>query len=233
MTDGHTDLLLAKLALEVYARYQRELVEALDLCPFARRAREQGAVRVTACTDEDPSLSAVLALADALAEDAGVEIGLLVFPRVRLARPAWQRFVGELHGLDAANPRPMARQFAAAAFHPEAEADLESPARLVSFLRRTPDPTIQLVRHAVLQRVRAHDPPETTYVAPADLDAYLAALRAQPAEPRRTVAERIARANLETVRAMTPGRVEALLKDIVRDRDARYAPLGVPPRGGY
>jgi hypothetical protein len=230
MADHPIDAELKARALEVYARYQREIVEALDLCPFARRAREQCAVRVTPCTDEHPALDTVLALADALAEDPSVEIGLLVFPRVRIERPAWQRFVGELHGLDAATPRPMARQFASAAFHPDAEADLESPARLVSFLRRTPDPTIQLVRHAVLQRVRANDPPETTYVAPADLDAYLAALRAHPAEPRRTVAERIAHGNLETVRAMTAARVAALLEDIARDRDARYAPLGVPPR---
>jgi hypothetical protein len=228
--DNELERALEAAARKVYARYQREIVEGFNFCPYALRAREDGAVRVEVCLEADPSHETVLAMADALAQDSAVEIGLLLFPRVFIERLPWQRWVGELHALDAATPRPLAKLFAAAAFHPDAEPDTASPARLVSFIRRTPDPTIQLVRLSVLQRMRARDPAETTFVAPQDLDAYMKSLKENPPESRLPLHERIARANLETVRAQTPEHVRAILDDILRERDEAYAPLGVAPR---
>ena len=56
--------------------------------------------------------------------------------------------------------------FAMAAFHPDAAADLDDPERLIPFLRRTPDPTIQLVRQEALERVRGRHPQGTAFVDP-------------------------------------------------------------------
>ena len=71
---------LRREAIRLYRRYQAEIVEALNLCPWAERARLEGRVRETVlfCTtlDEEPTLDAI----DSLARDPAVEIGLLLFP---------------------------------------------------------------------------------------------------------------------------------------------------------
>ncbi|HVV48171.1 MAG TPA: hypothetical protein VHO06_00795, partial [Polyangia bacterium] len=66
---------------------------------------------------------------------------------------------------------------------------------LVSRLRRTPDPTLQLVRAELLERLG----PE--------------------------VSGEIARANFAAVGARTPAALDDLLDDLRRDRDAAYARL--------
>lgn len=217
-------------ARAVYARYQREVVEAFDFCPYAMRARTEGAVRVEVCARERVTHEELLPLVDRLADDERVEIGLLLFPRLFIARTDWQRFVGALHDLDAKIERPARKQFAFAAFHPEAEPDTATPARLVSFIRRTPDPTIQLVRLSVLARVRARDPRETTYVPPDELDAYLRAIQAAPAEARLPLHERIARANLATVQQRGIAAISAVLDSILDERDRLYTSLRERPR---
>jgi hypothetical protein len=63
----------------------------------------------------------------------------------------------------------------------------------VPFIRRTPDPTLQLVRASLLDRLRGE--------AAAD----------------------VGRANLATVSARGLSALDALLADIRRDRDASYA----------
>lgn len=221
---------LIDAALAVYRRYQSEIVEAFDFCPYARQAREEGAVRVEVLCDAQPRHEAALAVADALAQDPKIEIGLLLFPRVFVHRFDWQRFVAELHDLDARTPRPMSKQFAAAAFHPDAEPDLQTPARLVSFIRRTPDPSIQLVRLSVLSKMRARDPKETLYVPPDELEAYVRRLSEGAIEQRIPLAERIARANHQTVCSRGAEHVRAAMDDILRERDERYRALGERPR---
>lgn len=228
-THSHDDALI-EAARAVYGRYQREVVEGFNFCPYAKQARDEGAVRVEVCLDREPSHERTLEIADALAEDRQIEIGLVLFPRVFLRRLEWQRFVGEVHDLDAKTPRPMAKQFAAAAFHPEAAPDTGSPSRLVSFIRRTPDPSIQFVRISVLARMRARDPKETTYVAPDELDAFVKKLAEGPSESRLPLHERIARANLDTVRTQGVAHVQAIMDDILRERDERYRALGEPAR---
>jgi len=220
------DAALIEAARAVYGRYQREIVERFDFCPYARKARNDGAVQVEVCLLQEPSHESVLQIADAIAENRRIEIGLVLFPRVFVSRLDWQRFVGEVHTLDAQRPRPMAKQFAAAAFHPDAEPDMSSPSKLVSFIRRTPDPTIQFVRLSVLAPLRTRDPEETTYVPPDELDAFVKNLFEGPTEPRLALHERIARANLDTVRTQGVAHVRAIMDDILRERDERYRALG-------
>jgi hypothetical protein len=96
--------------------------------------------------------------------------------------------------------------------------------------RRTPDPSIQFVRISVLARMRARDPKETTYVAPDELDGFIKRLSEAPLEQRLPLHERIARANLETVRERGVAYVRGLLDAILRERDERYAALGEATR---
>src|SRR6267142_2316406 len=103
-------------------RYLREFVEALELCPFARRCRESG----------------------------------------RLAR---------------------------------------------RFLRRSPDPTLQLVRIATLERVRSGRPAGSVYVDPSKLRAD----ELRSLEAPLSVSEQIARANLRTLRQHDAAGLQRLL----------------------
>ncbi len=104
-----------------------------------------------------------------------------------------------------------------AAFHPDAEPDTDEPERLIPFLRRTPDPTIQLVRASVLDRVRAGTPQGTQFVDVSDLDANL-----EYAVPLR---ERIARVNLATAERMGVAELKRRMDAIVEDRHATYEKL--------
>ncbi len=104
-----------------------------------------------------------------------------------------------------------------AAFHPDAAPDTTHAERLIPFLRRTPDPSIQLVRASALERVRAGSPEGTQFVDAAALD-----LRAVYPLPLR---ERIARANLATAQRIGIGELTRRLDEILRDRQETYAAL--------
>jgi hypothetical protein len=217
-------------ALRVYARYQREIVEGLRLCPWAEPARRAGRVRQRVLLDERPGPARLLEALDAFADDASVDIGLILLPRVRAGRADFERMVARLREFDrqrALGGGPPVRM-AMAAFHPEADVDLRSPERLVPFLRRTPDPTIQLVRRSVLDDLRARDRAHgTAMVDPTAID--LATFLATP--PAKALHERVAEHNLATVRSLGAAEVERRIAAIRADRDAAYAALGIEGTG--
>jgi hypothetical protein len=97
---------------------------------------------------------------------------------------------------------PPAPSFFIAAFHPAAPVTFSTPPQLVSFVRRTPDPTLQLVRASALRRVTGEDP---------------------------TVSDDVTRRNFETVNERGAAALDAVLRDLRRDRDETYARLGARP----
>jgi hypothetical protein len=209
---------LEREALRVYARYQLEIVEGLSLCPWARRARLEGRVRQRVLLLRSADPTPVVASIAELAADPTIDIGLLLFPRLELDADGFERFVAAARLADEAG-RPLGGvPFAMACFHPDAAPDLADPERLIPFLRRTPDPTVQLVRRSVLDEVRASAPHGTCFVD----ELQLGAVPLEPAElpPLR---ERIARSNLETLRRVGLDEVSALLDQIRADRDRAYA----------
>jgi hypothetical protein len=114
-----------------------------------------------------------------------------------------------------------------ATFHPDAEADVASGERFIPFVRRTPDPTIQLVRFELLERARARHPSGTEFVDIRFLDPR--GLSQGPAPP--SLRERIAEQNLLQAQHFGVERLEALLSDIRDDRNRSYAKLaGAPSR---
>src|SRR4051794_10319034 len=100
-TDPASREALAREAVRVYRRYQEEIVEALNLCPWAERARHDGRVReeVVFAATLDPALA--LSAVEALAQDESVEIGLILFPRLMTTATAFERFVSALSSADA------------------------------------------------------------------------------------------------------------------------------------
>jgi hypothetical protein len=191
-------------------RYLVEVVEAYDLCPWARAARTGGELSVEILWGE-PDDAAWVAAAEALLARPPTRVAMVVSPET--ARPPAQ--------LRALRDRVAARIPAAgvADFHPDAALDLGSPARLVPFLRRSPDPLLQLVPLALLDSVRAAPPA-------ADRATQAQMLRGTATVPRGDVADRIAAANHATVTAHG-ARITSVLDEIAADRAASYARCGI------
>jgi hypothetical protein len=135
--------------------------------------------------------------------------------------------VREQYERDAPAPMPKTDTFAIADFHPDAPADLGSPARLVPFIRRSPDPTLQLVRHSVLLAARHGERSGTRFVDAALIaSGALDELQEQGREPLHA---RLARENYTSVQRLGIDRVATVFDDILRDRDRSYARLGLRP----
>lgn len=215
------DRALCDEALRVYRRYLFEVVEAYKLCPWAAPARRDGQVIERVILRENlanPQQS--LTLLGSLASAVETQIALFIYPDLALDRLGFEGFVRTLREQDAARHELGEIPFAMAAFHPDARADSKEPERLIPFLRRTPDPTIQVVRRSALDRVRGNAEEGTSFI---DL-ANLAALPLPQKEPV-SLRQRIAQANLETALDVGMDTLEALFQDIRRDRDESYARL--------
>jgi len=212
----------AREAERLHRRYVVEVVEAFGLCPWAERARIDGRTRVTVLVQTDATaLQPAVDAIDQLAADGRVEIGFLLFPRLPLGRPEFDRFTARVRSAEATRREaPGGEPFAFAAFHPEATANLKDAERLIPFLRRTPDPCIQLVRMTTLDRVRGSKPQGTQLVDLAAIEAFLSGAAHAP-----SLRDRIAHANLETMRRVGTEAVDALIEDILRDRRETYRAL--------
>lgn len=194
--------------LRLLDRYLVEVVEAYDLCPWARPARTGGEL-ATAILWGTPTVSHFVAAA----------AGLLAGPTTRVAMVIAPEFSGDLRALRdrVAAALPTA---GVADFRPDAPVDLATPARLVPFLRSSPDPMLQFVPLALLQAVRGA-PPTTDRATQAQI---LSGHDVTPA--REDVAARIAAANHARV-AADHAEIVARLADIAADRARSYARAGI------
>lgn len=219
------DEALSREAIRVYRRYQEEIVESLNLCPWAERTRLEGRVQERVVLTRALELGAALHAVEGLAADPAIEIGLLLFPLATTTMTAFERFVSRLSAAEVERHPIGTAPFAMAAFHPDAQPDLADAERLIPFLRRTPDPTIQLVRCASLERVREGFQEGTAFV---DINAIAA--RVVTSEDTLPLRTRLARANEKTVRRVGVAELERRFGDITRDRNAAYArlPLRAP-----
>jgi hypothetical protein len=215
-----SDRALIEEALRVYRRYQDEIVEAYGLCPWATRARKEGRVAERVVLSRTPDPEPILEAIDALGSGGTVEVGLVLLPRLALDRPAFDRFVAGVVRADAERRSVGSAPFAMAGFHPDAEPDMTDPERLIPFIRRTPDPTIQLVRLEALDRVREGYSDGTAFV---DIRQLVSGPTVEDTLPLR---ERIARANHRVVARVGSDRIGERLDAIRRDRNASYARLG-------
>lgn len=212
-----SDAALVREARRIHARYQREVVEAFGFCPFAAKSREDRATAEVFRLETEPTLAEVLENVEALGREDPVEVAFIVFPRWRVTRIGLSRFVEALRSAHQAGGGGLVMTMEG--FHPDAEADLSSSGSLVPFLRRTADPTIQLTRLSVLERVRASTGGTKKFVDPTTVD--LAALLAAP--PERSLHQRISETNHRTVSERGAEAIAHVYEDIRRDRDESYA----------
>jgi hypothetical protein len=188
--------------------YLQGFIEAFHLCPFARDCREAGQlhrelVAGTGALVTDRLAARMTALHRGEAGDFA--IGLLIAPEFDGDARSFEAVV--CAAADRATQGLAGDRFAfhAVAFHPGLAWSDDDPYRLIGLLRHTPDPTVQLVRATVLERLHAAHATAPTYVDPADKQA-VAAL----ADAAKPLSDRIAEANFRTYRAAAVALQEAL-----------------------
>ena len=194
----------------MFERYLTEVVERYDFCPWARLSREGGELAVEVLWGT-PTVDTWVAACQLLLARPETRVAMVIAPELSIGS-------SELHGLRAevAAGVPSA---GVADFHPEAAIDLTTPARLVPFIRRSPDPLLQLVPFALLDQVRAKP-------SAARLAQQAQILGGHAIPPRPDAADRIAAANHATVSA-DPENVARTLDSIAADRNASYARVGI------
>jgi hypothetical protein len=148
------------------------------------------------------------AVIDELALDTRIEVALLIFPTVTMSASAFDAWCAPLRE---ANPA-----FVAAVFHPETPYELTTPAQAVGFFRRAPDPTLQLVRLAVLEEVRGRGGKFMFDFSPA------AWAELKKREHRLPTSERIGRDNHALVMREGISTLQAIYDDIRADRQRSY-----------
>ena len=217
---------LTHATLKVYERYAVEVVERFGFCPWARAARESGGVvlNVIFSTNQDDlseSLERLVDLHDDAEESGAAEIALFIYPLLDLERLPFEGFVRRLRSSAETHPPPL-DAFAMAAFHPTASIDTSDPDRLVPYVRRSPDPTLQLVRKSVLSGIKGLAS-GTAFVDVSSLS--LESLGALAAPAPKAVRERIAEQNLSTVREVGARGIDAVVSDIFREREVAHTAL--------
>lgn len=212
-------------AKRVHARYMEEVVEAFGLCPWAKDARLKGKVNVHVTLITAPDPRAVLAEVDVCMRDEATEIGMLLCPLLALSRRDFRHLMAAVRNAEEQRRARDKQRIAFADFHPNAAPDLTAPERLVPFIRRSPDPMLQIIRTDVLARVRRSEDQGTSYVDPDKLS--LLALDQLPI-PEPSMTARIAQANLRLVERIGVEQLRTIIERIHADRAQTYAALGAP-----
>lgn len=191
-------------------RYIVEIVEAYNFCPWAKAARLGGEIAVEVLWGT-PAPAAWI--------DAGRR--MLALPRARVAMVVAPELAATLHELRRIRDYVATRIPTAgvAEFHPDAELDIASAARLVPYLRRAPDPLLQMVPLELLDRVRTH-----TQIVDVHDQAQMLSDLAEPARP--DVADSLADTNHARVSADAAA-IAVTLDDIAADRRRSYARAGI------
>jgi hypothetical protein len=207
-------------AIRVHRRYQTEVVETYGLCPWSGRATLDRKIRERVLLQiDDGALDPSLAAIAEWAVDAGAEVAFIIYPRLRVSRQGFHEFVGRVRTADSSRHELGRAPFVFAAFHPDAEPDTSDPERLIPFLRRTPDPTVQLLRASTLEGIRSTASQGTQFVDIAAIEASVAGNGLPP------LRERIARTNLASAHRIGIRAMRDRLDDIRRDRDESYRAL--------
>src|SRR5467141_3283970 len=177
----------------------------------SRRCREEGKLQRRVIRRREDALPTIREI-EAMPEDA-VEVALLIFPEEPAdgeeSARAFEAFCAALREqMFAAHPGQA--PFYCVAFHPDLPRDLLDANRAVRFIRRSPDPTLQLVRASVLESVRGGSDGGSRYLDVSQLSLEQAMALVSPL----SLAERIAEANLATLHREGPDRLDLLLSSL-------------------
>ena len=210
---------LAAEAMRLHRRYLIEIVEACGFCPWAKRSRIDGRIRqhVSMADSEEPALADTQQAISRWTLEPDVDVGFMIFPRLAIERRAFDWLGAKVSERESSRHAIGEVPFVLAAFHPDARLDTVTPERFIPFLRRTPDPCLQLVRVSVLDAVRANTPQGTRVMDIEQIMKSMVELREEI--PLR---ERIAKQNLETAKTMGVDALAAKLEEIIADRKRSY-----------
>lgn len=197
---------LAREALRLHQRYQRELVERFSICPWAKPARSEDRVRAHVVVEASCDSEELRPIVDAWAADEAAEVAFVIAPCFVEGAETFEKWTEKVGAL-------RADVFLSASFHP----DPPVPTGTIHLLRQTPDPTVQLVRRARLEEIRAQDPPHYTDIFDLDLRAL------ETSKTSKTVAASVLAHNDRLVQREGRGAVQAIIDDIRRDRNHTYA----------
>jgi hypothetical protein len=214
---------LTRATLEVYERYAVEVVEHFGFCPWARSARasNQLSLHVIFSTDPDDFDESLAVLSELHRAPEAGDVALFIYPLLDLDRLGFEDYARRFRKrAEQASPRLDA--FATAAFHPSAQADMSHPDKLVPYVRRSPDPTLQLLRNTALSAIKGLDQ-GTAFLDISTLS--IEALKALGDRPAKALRERIAEQNLATVQEVGPAAIDAVLADIASAREAAHERL--------
>ena len=211
--------LLKREILRINMRFIEEFIEGHNICPFSRCGRCVGAVGRRIYTEEITSETPVLTESflktlDKVAQNPKIEVMLCIFPWARLPAQSWQYFTE--HVRNAVNKRQNKIVYAAAAFHPELDYNDDTPDRAVTFFRKAPDPSVQLVRLDTLDSAGAGTPDTT--VANLELITAILAGNMPPKTPK-TITEIVTNDNFAMLHKHGIQKLKTQLQDIYKDRE--------------
>ena len=206
-------------AMRVHRRYLIEIVEECGFCPWAKRSRVLGRIRqhVSMADGEDGAIADTQQAVARWTLERDVDVGFMIFPRLVIGRHAFDALGSKVNERESSRHPIGEVPFVLAAFHPDARPDTATGERLIPFLRRTPDPCLQLVRVSVLDAVRANTPQGTRLMDLEEIMRNNFVLREEM--PLR---ERIAKQNLATAKEMGLDALAAKLDEIIADRKRSY-----------
>lgn len=187
-----------------------EIVEAYGLCPWAKSARLGGEVAVEVLWGT-PTAEMWVTAAEALLARPETRVAMVVAPELA-ATPAELRRIRDQVGARIS-------WAGVAHFHPDSPLDAATAPRIVPYLRRSPDPLLQLVPLSLLDSVRG----AANEITRAD---QLKMLGNKAPPHRGDVADRIAIDNHARVVGAADD-VAAVLADIAADRLRAYAAAGI------
>jgi hypothetical protein len=196
--------------LRVLDRYLVEVVEAYGLCPWARQARLGGELAVEVLWGQ-PELAEWQEAAQALLARPKTRVAMVVAPELA-------ETTGGLRGTREQVSR-IVKGAGVAEFHPDGSRDTQTAARMVPFVRRSPDPLLQFVPFEILESVRSS-------TALTDLAEQAKLLGGVSTAPREDIGDRIAETNHARV-IKDLAAFDATLDDIAADRRRSYARVGI------
>jgi hypothetical protein len=205
-------LSFAQEVLRIHERFLVEVIEKLQLCPWAEGTRQSGALKRAVILDQDP-------LEEILAWDENVLVGILIFPRFSGGPEAFDEHLKQLRKSEQLRRKS---PFVTALFHPRLSFSAETPEQLVPLFRRSPDPSVQFIRHAALESVRSAGP-SGKFLFDWSAKAFAELERREKELP---VSDRIARDNAVTVEREGVAALLAIYQDLLADRNRSYSKFG-------
>src|SRR5262249_36500091 len=136
----YNDAVFADEVLRIHERFLVEVIEKLHLCPWAEGTRQSGALKRAVILDQDP-------VSEILAWDEEVLVGTLIFPRFSDGPDAFDQHLKEIRKRE---KEQRTSPFVTALFHPSLSFSTETPDQMVPLFRRSPDPSVQFIRHQAL-----------------------------------------------------------------------------------